>query len=210
MSTGRTTPPPSARPPGASRHGWFVGVLAVLALVYISVNTLRTHPIGVQTGAKLPAFAVPRLFANTGDVPTNLIQKAADGAPRPACRVRDPRALNVCTYAANRPLVLAFASEKEKDTLRQLDAMRTVASHFPRVRFVGIFLRGDRDEARKKAKEGGWGFPLGWDPEATVAEVYGLKALPAIFLVDSARRARAVEYRVLAAPELARRVRRLR
>src|SRR5206468_1311595 len=34
-------PPPPARPPGASRYGWLVGVLVVVILTYILINTLR-------------------------------------------------------------------------------------------------------------------------------------------------------------------------
>lgn len=203
MSAGRTTPPPSARPPGASRYGWFVGVVAVLVLTYIAVNTLRTgNGVAVTRGEKLPPFAVPELFAGGAAG-----GRDANVANHP-CRVKLAEALVVC--AERRPLVLALASVKDEETLRQLDAMQRVAPRFPRVHFVGVFLRGDRGKARADTRKRGWSFPLGWDRQGDVAAVYGVRALPVLFVAASGRSTRAVEYRVLDAPELARRLRRLR
>lgn len=203
MSSGRTTPPPSARPPGASRYGWFAGVVAVLILAYIALNTLRTgNGVAVTRGETLPAFAVPELSARgkAGDSDANV-------ANRP-CRVTVPGALVVCHE--RRPLVLALASVKDAETLRQLDVLERVAPRFPRVRFLGVFLRGDREQARADVRTRGWTFPLGWDRQGDVAAIYGVRALPVLFLAASGRRTRGVDYRVVEAPELARRLRRLR
>src|SRR5207237_493159 len=51
-------PPPS----GASRYGWFLGVVAVLLLAWIGLNTLRNHSngsAGLTKGAQAPPFAAP-------------------------------------------------------------------------------------------------------------------------------------------------------
>jgi len=50
-------------PAGASRYGWFVGVVGILVLAWITLNTLRTDAIqtGVKVGTKLPPFAVHRV-----------------------------------------------------------------------------------------------------------------------------------------------------
>jgi hypothetical protein len=209
----RDAPPP--RSPGASRYGWLTAIVVVLALAYIAVNTLRTPGLGggFEPGARLPPFAVPRL-ASSLDGDPNVATERGEGAGRsgrvPACAVRDPRALNLCRLAAGHPLVLTFASTKDEDTLRQLDALQAATRRVPRVRFVGVFLRGSRRDARRTARARGWRFPLGWDRRGDVAAVYGVKALPVTILADSGRRARATVYRPLAFRELTRRARRLR
>jgi hypothetical protein len=207
--------PPPARLGGPSRYGWITAVVVVLALAYIAVNTLRTPGLGggLERGARLPPFAVPKL-ASSLDGDANVATKPGEGAGRsgrvPACAVRDPRALNVCRLAARAPLVLSFAATKDEDTLRQLDALQAASRRVPRVRFAGVFLRGSRADARRTARERGWTFPLGWDRHGDVAAVYGVKALPVTVLADSGRRASATLYRRLGARELVRRARGLR
>ena len=56
---------PAAR--GTSRYTWIVGVAAVLALAYITLNTLGTDAPGsrgVPNGERLPPFAVPLALSN--------------------------------------------------------------------------------------------------------------------------------------------------
>jgi hypothetical protein len=207
--------PPPPRLPGASRFGWLAGIVVVVVLAYIALNTLRTSGLGggVQPGARLPPFAVP-LLGSSLDGDANLATEPGAGAGRsgrvPACAVRDPRALNLCRAAGGRPLVLTFASIKDDDTLRQLDALQGASRGAPRVRFVGVFLRGSRDDARRAARAHRWRFPLGWDRHADVAAVYGVKALPVTILADSGRKARATIYRPIGVRELTRRARSLR
>jgi hypothetical protein len=199
--------------PGAGRWA-LVAALAVVALAYITLNTLRTsgRGVGVPEGRRLPPFAVPRLQSNLeGDA--NVAARPGPGAGHsgrvPACAVRDPRALNLCRVAAGHPLALAFASVGDADSLRQLDAMQRIAPRFRGVRLVGLFLRGDRAAARRLAARRGWTFPLGFDRHGDVAAVYALKALPAMTFADAQRRSRGTVYRLLPAGELARRLRTL-
>jgi hypothetical protein len=204
-----------ARPPGTTRSAWVVGIVALLVLAYIAVNTLRTSGSGTEVGAgaRLPPFSVPRLTSSL-DGDANVATKPGRGAGAsgrtPACAVADPRALNLCRLAAGHPLVLSFAADKDADTLRQLDAMQAVSRRLPGVRFIGVFLRGDRRQARRLARVHGWSFPLGWDRHGDVAAVYGVKALPITVLADSRRRTRATVYRRVDPAELLRRARELR
>ena len=48
-------------PAGASRYGWFVGLVGLLVLAYIALNTVRTSGLGggIPVGDRLPPFAVP-------------------------------------------------------------------------------------------------------------------------------------------------------
>jgi AhpC/TSA family len=207
-------PGPPRPPAGISRYGWFVGLIGLLLVAYITFNTIRTKGIGagVNEGQQLPPFAVPLLKSDL-DGDANLARKPGSGAGSSgdvtACEVRDPRALNFCRVAAGHPVVLAFVSDRQSASLRELDAMQRVAPDFPETRFVAVFLRGDRDKARKAAAEHGWRFPLGWDRHADVAAIYGVKALPALVFGDARRRERSAAYRYLGPDELAARIRRL-
>ena len=86
------------------RSGWLVGLLGVLALAYITANTLRTEGVGSRgpvAGEPLPQFAAPLASSDLeGD--------ANVGPGEGACRVRGPQVMNVCDLAARGPLVLAF------------------------------------------------------------------------------------------------------
>ncbi len=177
--------PPSARPPGASRYGWFVGVVAVLALAYISLNTFKTGSLarGVAPGRPMPAFAVPLASSDlVGDA--NLAQRAGRGAGHsghtPACAVTDPRALNLCRAAGDHAFVLAFFSERDAPSVRQLDALQAVAPRHPEVRFAAVALRGDRDRVRALVRAHRWTFPVGYDRGAEIGAAYGVADLPAL------------------------------
>jgi hypothetical protein len=202
-------------PAGASRYGWFVGVVGILVLAWITLNTLRTDAIqsGVKVGTKLPPFAVP-LLASDLDGDANLALKAGKGAGSSghvtACEVRDPRALVLCRFARGRPVVLVFASIEDGGSRQELDTVARVRKRFPGVGFAGIMLRGNRGDAKRAARERGWDFPLGYDRHADVAAAYGVKSLPAIVFADDRRRIAApTVYRKLTGPQLAARVRRL-
>ncbi|MEA2391884.1 MAG: hypothetical protein QOK31_1993 [Solirubrobacteraceae bacterium] len=189
---GPSEPPPSARPPGASRYGWFVGVIAVLALAYISINTLRTPGLsrGVPAGQSLPPFAVP-LVTGTLDGDANLAVRAGRGAGRaghtPACSVTDPQALNICRTAGDAPLVLLFFSERNAPSVHQLDVAQLVSRRFPQVRFAAVALKGDRGKLRRLIASHRWTFPVGYDRSVDVAARYGIPSVPALTLAYPGR-----------------------
>src|SRR5258705_13204259 len=61
---------PVPRPPGYSRYGWFVGIVAVLVLALIGLNTLRTKGVGsagLERGTVAPPFAAPLVFSSFPD-----------------------------------------------------------------------------------------------------------------------------------------------
>jgi hypothetical protein len=212
VSAAAPDPAPPRPPAGASRYGWFVGVVAILVLAYITFNTLHSRgpAAGVATGGRLPPFAVPLLGSNL-DGDANVAVRPGKGAGASghvtACQVSDPRALNLCRTAAGHPVVLAFVSVKQEASLRQLDAMAAASRRFPSVRFIGLFLRGDRGAARRAAADHRWAFALGWDRSGDVASVYGVKALPSVTVADAGRRERSTSYRFLTAAALGRRIR---
>ncbi len=73
-------PAPPRMAPGTSRYTWFVGVVAVLVIAYVSVNSLRTQgpgSRGVQAGAVAPPFAAPLA---TGDLAGRRERRPPHGA----------------------------------------------------------------------------------------------------------------------------------
>jgi hypothetical protein len=187
VSVGAEPPPapaaPEPRPPaGISRYGWFVGVVVVLLLAYVSLNTLRSEgpgSEGVKVGARLPPFAAPlALGAVRGDV--NVARRAGQGAAgvRPACDVRGPGILNVCELWARGPVVLAFLATRGARCTGELDTLERARRAHPGVGFAAVSIRGDRAELRALVRRHRWGFPVAHDRDGVLANLYGVAVCP--------------------------------
>jgi hypothetical protein len=163
------------------KGGWLVGVVAVVVLAYITLNTLRTegpNPRGLEPGTRLPPFAMP-LATSESDADANIATRpdsGPDGA-RPACTVRGPEILNVCELAERGPVVLAFVVTGAGDCARQLDTLDRVAPRFPGVAFAAVAVREDHDDLRREVRERGWTVPVGYDHDGAVANLYGVGAV---------------------------------
>ena len=148
------------------RSGWLVGLVGVLVLAYITVNSLRTEGVGSRgptAGEPLPPFAAPLARADLeGDA-----NVSAD-----ACEVRGPEVLNVCELAAEGPVVLAFVFAGVDECERQVDVLERVAPRFPDVRFAAVGVGRDREQLRR------WAIPVGHDADGAVASVYGVAVCP--------------------------------
>ncbi len=156
------------------RPGLIVGVLALAAIAYISLNTLRTEgpgSRGVPAGDELPAFAVPLALSDLeGDA--NVSERA--------CEVRGPRVLNVCELAEQGPVVLAFFAEPSERCDDQVDVIDRVRERFPDVRFAAVAIRGDRDDLRDVIRRRGWGLPVAYDADGAVSNAYAVAICPTI------------------------------
>jgi peroxiredoxin len=167
-----------------TRPGVLVGVLAVAALAYILLNTLRTEGPGSRgppAGSDLPPFAVPLALSD--------LEGDANVSDR-ACAVRGRNVLNVCQLARRGPVVLAFFAEPSgrcDDQIDRLDAMR---DHYPDLQFAAVAIRGDRERLRRRVRERRWALPVGHDRDGAVANAYGVAVCPTITL---ARRGGEVE-----------------
>ena len=154
------------------RPGVYVGVLAVAAIAYISINSLRTEgpgSRGVAAGRELPAFAVPLALSRLeGDA--NVSEKA--------CDVRGPDVLNVCELAERGPVVLAFFAEPSDRCDDQIDVVDRLRSRFPDVQFAAVAIRGDRDEVRERVRRQRWELPVGHDADGAVANLYAVAVCP--------------------------------
>jgi hypothetical protein len=182
----RPTPkvPPPAKPPGISRYTWWFGVLVFLILAYIGYNTLRNAghgTSGIAPGKRLPPFAVPLAVSDlNGDA--NVATHSGEGSngQRPACSVRGPRVLNSCQLATGAPSAIAFLVTRGGDCTKQLDVIERVRARYPQVRFAGVAIRGSRSDLRADIRSHGWRFPVGYDRDGAVANVYGVAVCPTI------------------------------
>jgi hypothetical protein len=172
------------RPPGASRYGWFLGVVGVLVLAIVLLNGARSHgpgSRGVTAGQRMPAFAAPLAVGNlNGDV--NVATKAGQGEAGKiaACAVTGPGVLNVCRLWRQGPVVLAFFATKGAQCTRELDALDRVRVRHPGVQFAAVSIRGDRGDVRKLVRNRGWGFPVGYDRDGITANLYGVAVCPQV------------------------------
>jgi hypothetical protein len=169
-------------PAGASRYGWFVAVVGLLLVAYVSLNTLRTDSVGSQglkLGAKVPPFAAP-LALGTIDGDVNVARKPNQGSAgaRPACSVRGPQILNSCQLAERGPFVLAFLATRGTQCTRELDRLGRVQALHPRVQVAAVSIRGDRDDLRALVRRRRWPFPVAWDRDGILANLYGVAVCP--------------------------------
>jgi peroxiredoxin len=200
--------PPPAAPP-TRRYGWIVGVIGLLLIAYITLNTLRTQGREApQTGKPLPAFAAPLALSSlNGDA--NVARKADSGASgkRPACDVRGDAVFNVCDLAARSPLVLAFfITQGGSECRRQLDVIQRAQARFPGVRFAAVAVRGGRGDLRTLIRRHGWTFPIAYDHDGAVANLYGVAVCPTIVFAYPRRRTMATDFGYLGDAKFAGRV----
>jgi hypothetical protein len=169
-------------PAGVSRYGWFVGVVVVLVIAYVSLNTARSHgpgSEGVRVGARMPPFAAPlALGAVRGDV--NVARRAGQGAAgaKPACTVRGRGIVNACELWERGPVVLAFLATRGARCTRELDVLERVRAGHPGVQFAAVSIRGDRGELRALVRRHGWRFPVAYDRDGILANFYGVAVCP--------------------------------
>jgi len=165
--------PPPARPAGASRYTWFVGVVAFLLVVVAVLNSIGSEgvsPGGPDEGDRLVPFAVPL----AGAAPRR--DDDANVGPDRACRVRGRGILNVCELAERGPVVFTLFPTDGARCRAVLDQFRRLAPRFAGVTFAAVGSRGDRAKLRGRSDP----FPVGWDRDGAVASVYGLVGCPQI------------------------------
>jgi hypothetical protein len=188
--------PSVPRTPGASRYGWFVGVVIVLGLAYITLNTARNtnrqSSTGPAVGKPLPPFATP-LALGTLNGDANFATRKTKGTAAgkiPACQVRGPEILNICALEERGPVALAFLASRSGRCLDQIDVLERVRRSYPRIQFAAVAIRGDRGDLRRTIRARGWGFPVGYDRDGTLANLYGVAICPQITLAATGGKVR--------------------
>jgi hypothetical protein len=176
---------PEVRPqtPSPPRYGWFVGAVAIVLVVLISINTLLTAPnggAGIAPGKRMPPFAVPLALGTLNgdaDIATGPDQGAAGRVA--ACSERGPQILNVCQLWERGPVVLAlFVAGGSCPGI--LDDLQRLAPSFPGVQFAGVAIKGDRASLRRLVLAHGWNLPIGYDRDGALADLYKDSSCPQV------------------------------
>lgn len=179
--------PPERRRGGlfATSHGGrWVGVLAIVILVLITINTIVTPSnglAGIAPGAQLPPFAAPLA---TGDLQgsVNVATHPNDGpAKHAACTVRGPRILNICQLYAQGPVVLALFIDASacNGVLAEMQTLvRAGGRRFAGVRFAAVAIKGERSSLRALVRSERLTFPIGIDSEGVLPGLYAMASCP--------------------------------
>jgi len=168
------------------RYGRYVGLLAIVILILITINTLVTKPngaTGVAPGTKAPPFAVPLATGNLSgeaDVATHAHQGAAGNVP--ACRERGSEILNICQLYEEGPVALALFVDRGScaDVLSEMQALK---AEFPGVRFAAVSIEGSTGDLRKTIRKRGLTFPVGIDRDGVLAALYKLASCPQVSFI---------------------------
>ncbi len=169
------------------RYGRYVGLLALVILVLITINTIVTKPNGargIEPGHTIPPFAAPLARGTlSGDV--NVATRADEGTAGrvPACAVRASGVLNVCELYRGRPLVLALFVQAGScpDVLNQ---MQTLTSAFPTVNFAAVAIKGERKSLLALMREHGLrSVQVAFDSDGILAGLYKVASCPQVSFV---------------------------
>ncbi len=189
--------PSEGRPPGrhapaaaphhqASRYLWFAGLVALLVFVFIAAHNIAgsSGAAGIPPGQRIPPFAVPlALGALNGDA--NIATRANEGAAGrvPACAVQLVQALNVCDLYDRGPLVLALFVDAGSCPSVLAELQRTARS-FPGLQIAAVAITGDRGALRSLVRGERIGFPVGYDHDGVLADLYRVSSCPQVSFVD--------------------------
>ncbi|MFI4984429.1 MAG: TlpA family protein disulfide reductase [Solirubrobacterales bacterium] len=174
-----SVPEPAAPP----RYGRYVGLLALLILVLITVNTIVTKPNGdkgIELGHSLPPFAVPLALGDLvgdADVATSADQGARGRVP--ACQERGPQILNVCQLYERGPVVLALFVDSGSCSAIVSD-LQALAPSFPGVQFAAVAIKGERAQLRRLVRTRGLSLPVGIDRDGALAALYKVASCPQV------------------------------
>lgn len=173
------SPEPAAPP----RYGRYVGLLAILIVVLITVNTIVTKPNGVkgvEPGHSLPPFAVPLAVGDlTGDADVATIADQGAAGRVPACQERGPQILNVCQLYERGPLVLALFVDSGS-CAAILGDLQALAPSFSGVQFAAVAIKGNRAQLRRLMRSRGLSLPVGIDRDGALAALYKVATCPQV------------------------------
>jgi hypothetical protein len=172
--------------PDGPHYGRYVGLLAVVILILITINTVLTKPngdTGIPPGVKVPPFAVPLALGSLpgdADVATTAHEGAAGNIP--ACRERGPGILNVCQLYEQGPVVLALFVD-DGSCPNVLGDLQRLLGSFPGVRFAAVAIKGGTGGVRKLIRSKDLTFPVGLDRDGALAALYKLATCPQLSFI---------------------------
>jgi hypothetical protein len=169
------------------RYGRYVGLLALVILVLITINTAMTKPNGargIAPGQTIPPFAAPLALGSlTGaaDIATHADDGTAGRVP--ACAERGPQILNICQLYERGPVVLALFVDGGSCPA-VLDDMQALAGEFRDVSFAGVAIKGEPGPLRKLIAQRGLSrVQVGWDSDGVLTGLYKMASCPQVTFV---------------------------
>ena len=176
-----------ATPVRTPRYGRYVGLLAVLILIVVTIGvavTKHNGARGIAPGAVIPPFAAP-LASGTlhGDVNVATHPNAGAAGKSPACAVRGAGVLNVCELYGRGPVVLALFIDAGSCQAILAD-MQQLAGEFPRVSFAAVAIKGERGALRALIRARGLTrVAVGFDSDGVLAGLYKMASCPQVTFV---------------------------
>jgi peroxiredoxin len=169
------------------RYGRYVGLLGIIVLVLITINTISTKPngdTGVPPGRHAPPFAVPLALGDLpGDANVATANDLGAAGKVPACTVRGSRVLNMCQLYEQGPVVLALfvPGQSCPDVLSDMQSLLT---SFPQVSFAAVAIKSTRTSVRRLVSKLHLTFPVGLDPDGALAALYELATCPQVSFIE--------------------------
>ncbi|MGH2832021.1 MAG: TlpA family protein disulfide reductase [Solirubrobacteraceae bacterium] len=180
---------PSAAPT-PQRYGRYVGLLGIVLLGLITLNTLLTKPngsAGIAPGQPMAPFAVP-LATGSRNGDADIATHANDGGAGkvPACSERGTGILNICELYEQGPVVLALFVD-EGGCQGVVEQLQGLAGQFPSVRFAAVAIEGNpshfdalRASLRALVRRERLTIPVGIDGDGVLASLYKVASCPQV------------------------------
>ncbi len=197
-------------PKPSSAYSWVVGIAFLLLIIVVGLNSLPNAGEGIKgpkPGSILPAFAAP-LATGTVDADANVKANGKEPGHTLACDVHIPSALNGCDLRRS-PSVIVFAGTRGANCLPGFDRIEQVRASFPQVAFAGILIRMNRSDASQTVRQGGWHFPIAFDRDGELTNVYGIGVCPATVFARRGGRVVVTRLGTLTAAQLRAQIRRI-
>jgi hypothetical protein len=172
--------------PSPARYGRYVGLLALVILALITVNTIVTKPNGVNgipPGSRIPPFAVPLASGSLeGDADVATRPDEGSAGRVPACQLRGPQILNVCELYERGPVVLALFVDAGSCPA-VLSDLQALAPSFPDVQLAAVAIRGEHRSLRALIRARGLTLPVGIDKDGVLTALYKDATCPQVNFV---------------------------
>lgn len=161
------------------RYRWMIGIFGIVLVLVASVYQFASNGVastGVAPGHRLHWFAAPLATSTL----------VGDPNVSPPCTLahHDPRALNICLIAAQRPLVLSFFVIGSADCEHQVDVLQTLSRRYPAIRFAAVAINASRADTAALVHSHRWTIPVAYDRDGAVGGLYGVAVCPMAELAD--------------------------
>ncbi|MEX2195660.1 MAG: TlpA disulfide reductase family protein [Thermoleophilaceae bacterium] len=171
-------PEKPAPPRPSSRYSWVVGIAFLLAIIVAGLNAINTEgpgALGIEAGEDAPLFVAPLAVGG--------LDRDANADEDQVCDIDLPDTVNLCSLRGQ-AVVLTFFFTRFADCVPQLDRVEQAQGRAPGVRFVGVLVREDKDDAEELVREQGWTFPVALDRDGLVSNLYGVAGCPTTVFID--------------------------